>query len=831
MLKFNMRWVTETAKNTTLLWDVLDALNLPAFSINKELKITDANEVVNQRLLFHKDDVPGTGIFEIVEVARPEKDSLANEETTVYEGRCLQKNRESFPARFTFVKQPDGFIVVIEDLSSITKISRRAAQRSREINTYNALSKTLSSTPNLNELARGVLETLVTVMRIDAAWLYLMDNLSGELNLWNFQGVDEKIFEAARHLKPYECFIGRVMSSGKALLVKNASEDPRITHLKIAESGFTSIAGVPLSVKNIDNPGGRAIGVLGVASRDKDYFNSLDMQFLSSVGNQLGVAIDNTRLIEDLRDKMRQIELINEISGLVNSSLSIGHIFRLVVSEIKKIISFDRASINLLEEDKDILKIFALDTERPTRLKKGIMAPLKGTSSGWVTQNQEPWINRDLRKEMPFIHDAVLLEEGIRSTISIPLFKDRPLGALNLDSIDPGHYSEKDLEILLPVAKNLSIALENALLFEEISKEKRAWEKTFDAITDMVWIENQHGKVLRVNRTVLEHSGRPELSLIHKSSGEIFSVLKIINGAKMENRQVHEKKRLYKELRGRDGNTYHFWAYPLVDSDGNVYGAVNYLRNVTEQKRLEHQLLRTDKLAALGTLVAGIAHEINNPLGIIAGYSEALLDRANDPELMKLGAFEDFQEYLETINKEIFRCKDILKSLLEFARPSSGTYREIDINALIKEVILLVKHKASKQKHTLELRLSEWLPETSAEPGALRQLFINIIVNSMSFMGDEGKIIITTKHEKGGPGKGVIRISIADNGKWIESGTTDKIFDPFFTTKPVGKGTGLGLSISHRIVSEHEGTIEAENNDQGGTTFHIKIPVREKKIQ
>jgi two-component system NtrC family sensor kinase len=540
------------------------------------------------------------------------------------------------------------------------------------------------------------------------------------------------------------------------------------------------------------------------------------------------VGIENVRLIENLKEKMRQIELIREISSVVNSSLSIGHIFRLIVSEVKNMIDFDRASINLLDEESNSLRIFALDTKRATRLTKGVSAPVKGTSAGWVTMTQKPWINNDLSKEIAFKHDAVLLNEGIRSTISIPLYKDRPLGALNFDHTESGKYSEEDLEILLPIAKHLSIALENALLFEEISKEKREWEKTFDGITDMVWIEDIHGKVIRVNRAIMEKSGKPELFVVKKRSLEIFKILQIVNGESLSTESSEGKKRLYRELRGLDGSTFHFWTYPLLDSNGRTYGTVNYLRNVTEQKSLERQLIRADKLASLGTLVAGIAHEINNPLGIIAGYAEALIDRARVPALLNMSEFEDFSEYLETINKEIFRCKDILKSLLDFARPSTSTFREIDINELIKEVILLVKHKARKQNHTIELNLKRDIPKTTADPGALRQFFMNIIMNSLYFMEKEGRIEISTDYEKDAFNNEIIHISIADNGRGIEKDSLGKIFDPFFTTKPVGEGTGLGLSICHRIVTDHHGVLDVESTPGVGTRFKVKIPVKQR---
>lgn len=824
-----MAHLVNNIQNTVLLWEVLDGLHLPAFSINRDFIITDSNSSVKERLLFDSQEIKGLSIFDLINISPAVTTESFIKKNTVLEGTCFMRDRESFSAKINFIRHSDGFIVVVQDVSQLVKIEKRASRRRKEINTFNALAKTLSRATDLKQMNEGVLDTLVTEMNCDAAWIYLAKVGSGELLPCCFKGADEDISEDAAALEPYESFIEKVFMSGKSLLVKNVPDDPRITRNEDEITAFNSIAGVPLVAKNIGDVSGRVVGVLGVADRMNDYFSSLDMQFLTTIGSQLGVAIENTRLISSLKEKVGQIGLINEISSVINSSLSIGHIFRLVFSEIKPVIGFDRASITLIKPDKDILEIFAIDTKRPTKLTKGVFAPIHDTSAGWVAVNQKPWINRDLDKEMSFSRDAALLNEGIRATISVPLYKDRPLGALNLDSIYPEKYSELDLEILLPIAKHLSVALENALLFEEISKEKREWEKTFDAITDMVWIEDLKGKVLRVNRAVMEKSGRAELSLIQKGSHEIFKHLQIKEGEALSFKSIEHKRELFKEIKGLNGNIYYFWTYPLLSSEGKIYGVVNYLREVTEQKKLEQRLIRADKLASLGILVAGVAHEINNPLGIIAGYSEALLERAEAPGLTAMDSFRDFPEYLETINNEIFRCKDTLKTLLDFARPSGGIFREIDINGLIKEVILLVKHGARTHKHKIELNLQREIPETMADPGALRQVFLNIIMNSFYYMEEEGRIVISTWKESSLHKNDFIRITISDNGRGIDKTIIDKIFDPFFSTKGVGEGTGLGLSICHRIVSEHEGTIDVESRVGEGTTFIVRIPVKKKR--
>jgi two-component system NtrC family sensor kinase len=529
-------------------------------------------------------------------------------------------------------------------------------------------------------------------------------------------------------------------------------------------------------------------------------------------------------------DRATQVEVINELGGIINSSLSIGTIFRMVVSELRKLIDYSRASLLLYSETDDNLLIFALDTEMKTEMKKGVKAPIDGTSAGWVVRNNKPWISYDLN-DTPFPLDKRLLQEGIRSTISIPLSHDRMLGVFNFDSTAPSRYTEKDLEILLPVAKHIAIALENALLFEEISKEKKEWERTFDAITDMVWIEDGRQQVIRANHTLLTKTGYSKREITDRHCAELLEKIGITpGGGCLCSETLTGKRPSFQELKNNSGNIFHFWAYPLVDEEGRLYAIVHYLKDVTAQKRLEQQLIRSDKLASLGTLVAGIAHEINNPLGIIAGYSEALLDRAGDRTLARVREFEDFPEYLRTIHSEIFRCKGILKSLLEFARPSGGTFREIDINELIKEVLLLLQHRTASLKHTIELFLNRDLPKIYADAGSLRQLLMNLLLNAIYFTPEGGSIFITTGPDDN-PGKpgcdacpSRIRLSVRDTGAGIPGDLLGKIFDPFFTTKPVGEGTGLGLTICHRIVEQHGGAIDVESEPGKGTTFIITLP-------
>ncbi len=568
-------------------------------------------------------------------------------------------------------------------------------------------------------------------------------------------------------------------------------------------------------------------------SRDGVEFQARITEIPQGAGNLRVIAVQDISGQQKGQQKA-QMELINELTGIINSSLSIGTIFRMVVNEIKKFIDYDRASLLLFNETSNNLLIFALDTDMKTIMTKGVKAPIDSTSAGWVIKNNRPHINYDLREAIPFSSDKKLADEGIRSTISVPLYKDHMLGVLNLDSTRPSRYSGKDLQILLSVARHISVALENALLFEEISREKKEWKKTFDAITDMVWIEDRKHRIIRANEALLAKTGFMASQVIGKPCTHVLSKIGVCSSGMLCQETMKNGRPSFREITAASGAIYQFWAYPLPDDEGRMYAVVHYLKDVSEQKRIEQQLIRADRLASLGTLVAGIAHEINNPLGIIAGYSEALLDRAKDGALLNAPEFEDFPEYLETIHKEMFRCKGILRGLLDFASPSAGSVRELDISELIKEVLLLVNHKAKRLDHKIECNFKRDLPKIYGEPGALRQLFMNIIINSLYFTPEKGMIRIETgmERERNCEGKDgaphSIKVVISDTGAGMPEEIRKRIFDPFFTTKPAGEGTGLGLSICHKIVEEHGGKIDVESRPGAGASFTVHLPINAK---
>jgi two-component system NtrC family sensor kinase len=262
---------------------------------------------------------------------------------------------------------------------------------------------------------------------------------------------------------------------------------------------------------------------------------------------------------------------------------------------------------------------------------------------------------------------------------------------------------------------------------------------------------------------------------------------------------------------------------PLKDERGRVVSALCIARDTTENKRLENQLINTEKMASMGTLAAGVAHEINNPLGVILGFTDLLLEQF-DAESQ---AYRD----LKTIERHSLHCKQVVENLLSFARQGEGVAQYCDIYDAIHETIGVVAHSLEMNNIEVRLHLTPGLPKVKGDSRQMQQVFLNLINNAAAAMRGGGFLEIKTALDRE---QGKVRVIVRDNGHGIEEQNLEKIFDPFFTTKGEGEGTGLGLFVSHGIVTRNEGTITCESSTQDtpqrpkGTTFTVTLKTKEE---
>ncbi|MDZ7270771.1 MAG: cache domain-containing protein [candidate division KSB1 bacterium] len=252
---------------------------------------------------------------------------------------------------------------------------------------------------------------------------------------------------------------------------------------------------------------------------------------------------------------------------------------------------------------------------------------------------------------------------------------------------------------------------------------------------------------------------------------------------------------------GTLGHMFNFMAASLLDRDEQL------------KQRAQQTIMQSERLATVGQLAAGVAHELNNPLGGILLYANLLLEKAKDGDPIK--------EDLQVIVRETERCRRIVRGLLDFSRQTKLEMTLTDLNRIINTTLDLVVTQAIFKGITVTRNLSPLLPKVMVDVGQMQQVFINIIMNAAEAMAGNGSLEVTTSVQD----NSYVVTSIRDTGPGIPEEIRSKIFDPFFTTKPLGKGTGLGLSIAFGIVRKHNGVIEVETEVGKGTTFHIKLPV------
>lgn len=347
-----------------------------------------------------------------------------------------------------------------------------------------------------------------------------------------------------------------------------------------------------------------------------------------------------------------------------------------------------------------------------------------------------------------------------------------------------------------------------------IKNSKRQWMAIFDSITDFVFMTDEEHRIVRANITMAKAFGRHPKEIIGIRCYELFGI--------DDSRLVCKFPELPRTEEITIGDQTHLVSvFPLEYDNQRLF--VHIMKDMTEMKRLKEQLYQSDKLASLGLLVSGVAHEINNPLTGILAYAELLNMSVND---------EDIKKDLEKIINSAERCKKIVENLLTFSRQKTPSRSLESINDIIDKAIELRSYWLRTSNIEIVRDYSQDIPTLYVDSQQIQQVILNLIMNAehaiVESKKERGLIRFSTtfnnKDQK-------IVVSITDNGKGIPQDIIHRIFDPFFTTKPVGIGTGLGLSISHGIIKEHGGDIMVQSKIGEGTTFIIELPLHSEKAE
>ncbi len=355
---------------------------------------------------------------------------------------------------------------------------------------------------------------------------------------------------------------------------------------------------------------------------------------------------------------------------------------------------------------------------------------------------------------------------------------------------------------------------EQKKLEKKIRESKRHLEAIFDGIRNPLSIQNLNYEILRVNRAVIETYETTFLELLGKKCHEVYyqRTLPCEKCPVSETFQTKQPASSVMKIPG-DNTTVQIFSYPILDEKGDLLSAIEYMKDITEEQRLQEQLIQSEKLAGIGILASGVAHEINNPLSGIIGMAEVALE---EEDISKNGG------YLTDILKCAQRIGEIVGGLRCYSRAAKKEELSlVDLNEVMEESLRMV-YLARKKTSVEVIKKFQSVEKIRANVGEIQQVFTNLITNALQAMnGKKDPLILSTRSLKD-----FVEVKVSDHGMGIPQKYLGHIFDPFFTTKNPGEGTGLGLNIVYRIVTKYEGTIDVESKEQEGTTFTIKFPAR-----
>ncbi|HHT9136889.1 MAG TPA: PAS domain S-box protein [Candidatus Wunengus sp. YC60] len=518
-------------------------------------------------------------------------------------------------------------------------------------------------------------------------------------------------------------------------------------------------------------------------------------------------------------------EIVNNVNKLIASGLDIKEVYKNIYLELKRIINFTWLGVACLVDGAEVTEDFDI--------VDGVL------SANWLNSSQYPFhttaqsitINKGAPVLVANTHDGrymidrELYKKGICSYLCFPLnSKGTPIGTITLGSKNKNAFTEIHFDLLNQITPQLAIAIENTRLFVSIRESEKKYRDLVENAPEMIHEINPERKFINVNKTELNKLG---YSLEEMRQMTIEDI--VPNDYKEEIRRhfkriivtgSSELETVFLAKSGKEINVEINGTALYNNKTGECICTRAFVRDITERKKMEEQVRRSEKLASMGELAAAIAHEIRNPLGAICNSVGIL-----DTHLKLTGQDKDL---LEMIVGQSERLDRIIKDFLTFAHPREPYFSLHDIREVIKNTIFLLEQDSRfTDKIEIKETYESILPKVYIDTDLIHQVLWNLFVNSLDAMPDGGQIKIMVRKATLFL-RDAVEIVISDTGTGIPSHELDKIFEPFYTTK--SEGTGLGLPMVQRIIDDHGGTLDIKSGEGKGATFYIKLPVGNEKL-
>jgi two-component system, NtrC family, sensor kinase len=545
--------------------------------------------------------------------------------------------------------------------------------------------------------------------------------------------------------------------------------------------------------------------------------NENRVQLKAYAQNLEHMVAERTQRLEESQDKLRgqviarnrELQTLNTLAELTTQATTLREVLPRVLDQTLSLIPARGAGLYLLSDNASALELQC--RHNAPELMQAI--PFDSQMCRLIPDDDESDTFSTLQ-EAACGHISFSTDESRIKELHVPLCcRGQILGVISFKEVDFDSITPELSALLSSVGRQVGIAVESLQNVGKLLHSKELLQSIFDSITDMVVLMDRELRIRMVNKAHLKRYGLTEHDVLGRLCYDVHSG-DICRFPECGLRKVFDSKGpIIEEMQGSNGDLFLMHFYPVMSETGEVESIVRYARDITEQKRMEQQIQKTEKLASLGQLAAGLAHEINNPLGVILTYTRLLKEQLTD----QTEPLED----VDTIEKHALTCKRVVSDLLNFARGEHARKQLTSINRTIEEAVQMVLHRLGQSHISVQLDLDPDLPLLNMDIDKMKQVFVNLLMNSEQAIEEDGEIRISTSYEDK---TGYARVIFRDNGQGIASHLLPKVFDPFFSTKATGEGTGLGLSVSYGIIRDHGGEIQASSEQGEWTEFTILLP-------
>ena len=499
-----------------------------------------------------------------------------------------------------------------------------------------------------------------------------------------------------------------------------------------------------------------------------------------------------------------------------------------VVETVRRILRSDTASIARFSlEDRTITWLATSGFHNPPATPGEMVNPLRGEFAERVAAfEDENFIEvRGVAGDLPASEFPLHSAEGLRDLALMRLrARGESLGVLAVGYRDHHRFTPEERLKLEGLAEMAALALDNARLLDTLGAAKRVWEQTFDAIPDGIIVHDDRMRVVRCNMAAAEAIGLHPSEVAGMSCAEAFARLFGERAAAYHMRPGTARTTNSFELQAEDGRRYLVSVAPVsgLDAGGNGEWSVITWSDITTFAEVQEQLALTRRLATIGQLAAGVAHEINNPLAAITTCSEATLrDMRGSEDSATLATERQWDYYLEEIVRQALRCKEITRGLLDLSRQKRARRDAVDLNRVVAQAALVFEQRGRERGVSFEVETDSSVGEVATDEAMLRQILDNLLSNALDAVADGGRVRVSTALDGSR-----VRVEVGDDGHGIAPEVLARVFDPFFTTKDPGRGSGLGLAISLTLAEAMGGAITVESKPEKGSLFRLWLPRR-----